>query len=394
MADNTPDEVHIAFCEIAQSKNNNTIIIHDMWLPLAVWDGVNVYREENIELTVFERCFLEAALTLRGYTEEELREALPFPDELFGMLLAALQQKGLMPPDSSMDVTALKSGIAKIKIRSKECFIWFPETNEVVFYKNASTLLKQIGKIPSPAQFPVLSHLSTRTRGDVINQAFASGEVTGAGAGALCGVEDDSELPDFVCAYIAKGSFDLDTKSILLSISSSRESQQDISESKKNTGKLSFTHAQVPKVAKIHLERIQSTLLEHGRKHLASHYFDSRLEFSAGRPVVHLTASGAEKLREGLLLDYRLGLEFKSKVLSCEVPCSLVPADPHASAAMKLDIFIREMLRDAFSPDWDSFAATCAEKRVNIDEVTARLWQRQMYQQTYQIRQARDFCDG
>lgn len=401
-----PRSVELAFREAISQEDSQSIVLHSAWLPLAIWDEVEITREVEIGLTLFERYVLECVLELGACTPLDLLQVASIPSELANWILMSLQQKGLVFRDGSSVLPhaarcagALKDQAVLTTRSEKACFLWLPESGEVILMGNPGGLLRRMRNLLPAGSFPLPADLRGQTRGRVIAQALRSGQMVGPDAGSLRGVKDDSPLAQTIPAYHVRGQIPACGDSglaRLVLVGSGRVKRREGNAHESEIIEVDLPLPPLPYLPDMWRSQVIQMLASRGED-LQRDYPGCVVEVSTGTPMVLLDEPGVSQLAEQFLLVDSLGLEIRAPgSLHCELASSLQPA-PGAIRARHIlcrDRVVRQLLNSRSPLTSESLDQVCIEQSVDRSDIVDRLWNIRQYRRIYELRESGDFSDA
>lgn len=178
--------VDIFLLDAVAEAESDWLIIKRAWLPMIVWDRVSVVLRVMQGLTLLERFTLKCLLSLGECRSEDLWEIASLPPELTTWLFSILEQKGLAShdqygvfrPNREASMKALEIRGVPVDRKDTRTVLWFPESEEIVVLKDATSLLTQLRHVLPGRQYPLAQHQKT-SRGELINKAIQAGACMG-----------------------------------------------------------------------------------------------------------------------------------------------------------------------------------------------------------------------
>ena len=396
--------VDIFLLDAVAEAESDWLIIKRAWLPMIVWDRVSVVLRVMQGLTLLERFTLKCLLSLGECRSEDLWEIASLPPELTTWLFSILEQKGLAShdqygvfrPNREASMKALEIRGVPVDRKDTRTVLWFPESEEIVVLKDATSLLTQLRHVLPGRQYPLAQHQKT-SRGELINKAIQAGRVYGDEASAVSLAVDDAVPNGDMCpAYACRAvlPFDSRERSQLVAAGYRRRKWQSGAESQHKDGpRCEIIECRLPCQVLPEMGRLWQERLLHVRTSVNQKLDDLGLMSNngGGQIAASVDEKAARRVSRDRLLVEKIGLEIcVANEIEYVVPLHLRPADADAEKLFLLDSAVWQAL--AAEDGTASLTALCDRSRVAASDLISRLWELRLFRKVYDFRETEDFA--
>ena len=383
------------------------LIVERAWLPMLIWEGVQVVIRSNRGLTLMERFAIQCLITLEKCRAEELLEIASIPPELADWLLGSLIQMNLayrsgngFSPNTDACARALNEKCVPIEKKSQRSFLWFPESHELAVIPDAGFLIQQLRHVQPHGIFPLPAEWADSTRGQVIRDAIKRGRLYGEKAREIGDANDNSPLKGIDCsAYYCHALVPQNgTDQWKIAVMGSRKRKALSHVGKENTNACADEMVEqalpiplLPELAHTWRERL-------GRAHDAiKHFLEQKLglayaNIEGSHMAAEVTGDAASGIRRDRLLANGVGVTVRIDgeiVYALALQLQPSPTDPAAQKLFSLDDTVREILAAPNTPE--STQMICTKRGFQLSEIIERLWEVKLFRKVYELREREDF---
>lgn len=386
-------------------REEDAIVVHRAWLPMAVWESVRVRVRTSRGLTVMERFAMECLLELGDCEAHDLLEVASISKELGNWLLSSLTQHGLAKqidasrfvPHRSNCEMALAERRIPVDHEDSRTFLWFPETEEFVCLAKAETLIRQLRDVQSLGQFPLTENTRVRKRKDVLKDALENNRVYGHDVDAICDVLEDrlienDKCPAYYCSAIlpqaSNGGWVLTLKGEHTRRQRPDGTGPQAVDSANEWVECRFTLPVLPRLLKRWRQMLKSyrEAIQKSCQELSL----ERIQFDGDVRQAALDAAAARRIAEQRLLSEHLALAVEiNNEIEFAIPLLLSPSSRAAKKIFALDKAVQTLLASARASE--VLQSLCDSHVVTPEAIRDRLWSLKLFGKLYEIREPEDF---